>query len=370
MEWNLYTIINLLISGSYVILLILFSYQISKRKRSAPYLLSLLCFGLVGAFFAFLDSSALFPTFTSYSRIYLIFELTCYGLQFFFFYLFVESISHVRPRLWGIVIMCGLVILQNSSLYFMIWFSSISEKVIELLWLPADIGYNGLALMAFGIFGIPTYYRLYRYTKERKALGFIFSLILVISGFIIYSFIDYLGFFDLLPSWLENISILGEIFPLSGLFLFLITYGIDVDYIYRLPADHYTLMVSYKESGILLHSVNFKTHKNVDLKEHLFSGFISSFSLLFSEIFKEPSNIETISGKNIHSLMRSGKYINVMMVTRQPTLILERAMDRYIKEFENKYENELKQEIAEVSKFDNAISLVTPIFPFLKIKKE
>jgi hypothetical protein len=266
--------------------------------------------------------------------------------------------------------MCGLLILQNASLYFMVWFSPFSEEVVDFLWLPADVGYNSLAIVAFGIFGIPIYTRLYRYTKEGKALGFMISLSLVISGFIIHSFIDYLGFFDLVPPWLDNISILGEILPLSGLLLFLMTYIVEVDYIYRLPADHYMLMVSYKDSGILLHAVKFETHKEVNLKENLFSGFISSLSVLFTEIFKEPSQIETISGKNIHILMRSGRFITAMMVTRQPTSILENAMDRYIEEFENHYEKELKREIAEVSKFDDAIQLVKPIFPFLKFKNE
>ncbi|MEJ2279449.1 MAG: hypothetical protein P8Y70_17160, partial [Candidatus Lokiarchaeota archaeon] len=57
-----------------------------------------------------------------------------------------------------------------------------------------------------------------------------------------------------------------------------------------------------------------------------------------------------------------------IMLARQPTRILERAMDRYITIFEKKFERELDLESTEITRFKEADELIKPIFPFLKIE--
>jgi hypothetical protein len=262
--------------------------------------------------------------------------------------------------------MFGLLIIQNMSLWLMVWFASFSPTAVENLWLLADFGYNNLAIFAYWIIGIPTYYRLYRYTKEKKAIGFIIGLILAGSGYIVNSLIDYIGFFTTLPTWLDDIGILGDVFPLTGLIIFLITYIFDVDYIYRLPHDHYMLMVTYK-SGVAIHSVQFETERKVKIEENLFSGFISSLTFVFDNILQSPSPIDTISSKDASILLRSGEKIIVIVLTKQPTSILARALDRYIHRFEKRFKEELKEESTEVSKFQDAKEIISQIFPFLKI---
>jgi len=367
MSLDINIIVNILIGSFFAILFVLFTYQTTRKHRSAPYLLTSIFFGVLGAFFAFVDSVDLLPNFTTFNRIYLILELMFYGLQFFFFYLFVQDISRIRPQLWSLILMFAFLIIQNMSLWLMVWFSSFSATAVNNLWLFADIGYNNLAIFAFWIIGIPTYYRLYDYTKEKKALGFIFGLILVGGGYVVGSLIDYIGFFGTVPSWLNEISILGEIFPLVGLLIFLLTYILDVDYIYRLPHDHYMLMVTYR-SGVAIHTVKFNTKRQVQIEENLFSGFISSLTFVFDNILQSISPIEIISSKDASILMRSGENILVIILTQQPTSILARASDRYIKRFEDKFRDELKIESTEVGKFQEAEELIKPIFPFLKIK--
>ncbi|TFF92511.1 MAG: hypothetical protein EU543_05430, partial [Promethearchaeota archaeon] len=171
MSLDINTIVNILIGSFFTILFVLFTYQTTRRHRSAPYLLLSLFFGVLGAFFALVDSANLLPNFTTFNRIYLIVELMFYGLQFFFFYLFVQDIWRLHPQLWSLILMFVFLIIQNMSLWLMVWFSSFSTAAVDNLWLLADIGYNNLAIFAFWIIGIPTYYRLYDYTKEKKTLG-------------------------------------------------------------------------------------------------------------------------------------------------------------------------------------------------------
>lgn len=368
MNLEINTIINILIASFYTIFFLLFSYQTTRKHRSAPHLLLLLLFGLLGAFFAIVDSTEIFPNFGPYSRIYLIIELMFYGLQFFFFYLFVQDISRIRPHIWTLIVMFTFLIIQNMALWLMVWFSSFSSTAVDNLWFLADFGYNNLAIFSFWIIGVPTYYKLYDYTKEKKAIGFIFGLLLSGMGYIVNSLIDYIGFFSTLPNWLDSIAIFGEIFPLTGLIIFLFTYIFDVDYIYRLPHDHYMLMVTYK-SGVAIHSVKFKTKRAVEIEDNLFSGFITSLTFVFDNILRSPSPIETISSKDASILIRSGEKIMVIVLTQQPTSILTRALDRYIKKFEQKFSKELKKESTEISRFQAAKDLIGKIFPFLKIKE-
>jgi hypothetical protein len=127
------------------------------------------------------------------------------------------------------------------------------------------------------------------------------------------------------------------------------------------------LVVTYK-SGITIHSVKFQTKRNLEIKQNLFSGFMTSISFVFNNILKSEEPIETISSKDATILMRSGEKIIVIMIVEQPTKILERAMDRYIEMFEKRFQEELEEETSEVSKFKDAEDLINPIFPFLQIE--
>jgi transcription antitermination factor NusG len=369
MAFDIITILNIIIASLYAIFLALFAYETKTKNRSAPYLLLLLVFGVAGGFLAFIDSSEILPSFGPYGRIYLILELVCYGLQFFFFYLFIEDISSLKPRLSGLMLMLGLLVLQNVALWSIVWFSAVLPEATNYMWLLADIGYVNLPLVAFLIFGLPTYYRIYRYTEEKKALGFMLSMIITSLGFIIISLIDYIGFFGEIPVWLDSISLLGEIFPLLGLLIFLLTYLFDVDYIYRLPSDHYLLMITYR-SGVPIHFTTFETKKEVEIEENLFSGFISSIGMVFEQILRSSAPIESISSKEATIVIRSGKHVMGIILTKRPTSILARALDTYIKKFEKKYEEPLKNELVEVSAFEGAEALVKPIFPFFQIKDQ
>lgn len=364
MEWDFDSIIGLAIAAFFAVLLVFFLYQIVKKKRDAPFFVTLLFFGMLGGIFAFLDSADLFA---DPLRIMLTIQLTCYALQFFFFFMFVENLRSLKVNMLRFGIVFGFLLLQQFALWTIVWFKS--YPITTHLWLLADMGYNNVALISFLACGVPVYLKMYRYTKETKPIIFTIAIIIVSMGFIIISLSDYFSYFSTIPEWLASIGDLGDILPLTGLLLFVIVYISDVDYIYRLANDSYLLMISYK-TGIPIHKVNIKNQKNVYIEDSLISGLLYTINSIFTNVLQVKTPIESISSKEATALMRSGKYIVATILTEKDSAILARALERYVKEFESRYEDILKVNDSEVSKFNSADDLLTRVFPFFIIENK
>ncbi|MBD3213610.1 MAG: hypothetical protein GF311_13460 [Candidatus Lokiarchaeota archaeon] len=367
MEIVLETSIYIFIIGFYTILLLVLLYKLAKDNFSVPYLTLIPLFGILGGIFAILHMSDILPSFLYLDTIILALELIFWGFQFFFLYLFLEYLSTPRPHNMRMLCAFGLFLLQIFSHLLIIWFELISSSKSDNIWLLADIGYNNLAFFSL-IFGIYTYYKVYHDTREKRAAGFIIGLSLAFIGFIFHSLVDYIGFFSTLPEFLEEIGFLGDILPMFGLFVFIATYLYDLNYIYRLHGDHLLLLVTYK-NGLAIHSIEFECGSNIKIEENFFSGFISSLSFVFDKVLKSKYPLESISSKDETIMIRSGKKILVIFLTRNPTSILMKAMDKYIQFFEERFCNELEREELEISKFRSAKDLIKPIFPFLKVRE-
>lgn len=364
MEWDFDSIIGLAIASFFAVLLVFFLYQIIKKKRDAPFFVTLLFFGMLGGIFAFLDSANLFE---DPLRIMLAIQLTCYALQFFFFFMFVENLRSLKVNMLRFGIVFGFLLLQQFALWTIVWFKS--YPVTTHLWLLADLGYNNVALIIFLACGVPVYLKMYKYTKEIKPIIFSVAIIIVSIGFIIISLSDYFSYFSTIPEWLAVIGDLGDILPLTGLLLFVLVYISDVDYIYRLANDSYLLMVSYK-TGIPIHKVNIINQKNVYIEDSLISGLLFTINSIFTNVLEVKTPIESISSKEATALMRSGKYIVATILTEKASAILARALERYVREFESRYEDILKINDSEVSKFNSADDFLTQVFPFFMIENK
>jgi len=360
--------INILFVSFYFILLIIFICQTSRKHRSAPFLLLNLLFGVFGGFFAVVHNVDLLPNYTGYSNFYLLVELLFYGFQFFFFYLFLEDISELKPKLWRLMIMFGLLILQILGLGFIIISSSHSEELLLFSWILEGVGFNISAFIVFLLFGVPVYYKIYKYTKEKRVFGFILGLLIGSLGFILNSIYDGITLLYYIQIWPASVRVAINFFPMIGLLLFMITYLSDIDYIYRLPHDHFMLMVTHK-NGISLYTAQFSTKKDIEINENFFSGFISNVNYVYEEVLKSPSSIENVSGKEASILIRSKKHLLFAFVTHHPTAMLIRALERFADRFEEYFNSELKSDMNQVGKFQDADILIKENFPFLEIKK-
>ena len=364
-EWNISTYFNLGIVIGLFLLLILFLYQLGKKKRKVPEFVIGLVFGTLGSFFALIEGSGIIEL-DSYTRgVFLSLHLIFYCLLIFFFYLFLESILTIKVNLLRFLITFSLLFLQLLSHILIIWFYN--NPMTNDLWLLADIGYNSIGIFTFLFVGMLVYFKSYQYTKEKKPIILSMAMLIFGAGYIILSLIDYTSYFGGTPDWLKDISFLGDFLPFIGLMILLITYISDINYIYKFPFDNYVLMVAYK-FGIQIHSVYFETEKKVDLDVHLISGFLSSLNTIFGSILGKEDVIEQISGKNTHILSETGDFITVTIISEKINRYLKRSIRRYVREFEERYRSELKENFSEITHFNDAIEMINPIFPFLKPK--
>lgn len=366
-DFDIDTILNLSIAIVFFLLLLLFIFQTMKKKRSAPYFIISLFFGFIGGVFAYFDSIGLFDN----EDLVLAIQLTCYSLQFVFFFLFMETLQYLKlnAKRWSIILV--LFIIQQFALWRNAYFSVMGGYNNPALnfWVWADFGYDNLALYTFLIIGFPIYAKMYRYTKETRPLIMSIALIIVSLGFCIISASDYLSYFGATVDWLDNISILGDVLPLTGLLLFLLSYITDIDYLYRLPSDNYILMVSYK-SGVTIHSVRFKTRsRHVEIDENLLSGLFTGITMVFKNVLESHEDVQSILSKDATILMQSGKYVTAIIVADNISAILDRSLKRYVEEFENKFQEKLESEDKLISDFDSATELLKPIFPYLVVRE-
>ncbi len=366
MNWDFISIVNLINASLFAVILTNVIIQATRKNYSVPIFIRIVIFGMLGGFFAFIDSSGLIPIKIGDYDISLILQLSCYGLLYFNFYLFMESLVNLKPNIYRLCMAFGFLLLQLVSLWSIAWFSAQDVDGTGNLWLLADIGYNNLALFTCLIFGVPLYWRMYQYTKEKKSLAFAISLSIIGMGYIIISLVDYTGFAGEVPEALSTIRLLGEVFPMTGIFIFVLSYLSDIDYIYRLPSDHYVLMITEK-SGVPLFSLKLENKKGIKVEESIVSGLLSSLIMIFNNVLKSEKAIKDVSSEDATIQIQEGSQVFAIVLGEMPSLVLRKALRRFVREFEEKYSEKLKVGSGEVSGFDDAKSLVKSVFPFFKV---
>ena len=355
----------------FAILFVFLLVQTIKKKRYAPFLIASIFFGFLAALSQFLATEAIFEDYYVFN-VFEILEhqtnLTSYGLMLFFFYLFLEDLTGLRPNILRFSVAFGLLFLDLLPLWLMFWFRG--SPVVADLWLLTDIGYNVLGIFIFGCFGLWIYIKTFQYTKEGRSIALAISMATVGVG---YSFllIDNLNqYFDFIGKIPEGATIVGGAFPVIGLLIMVLSYVTNVNYLYRLPNDNYVLTVAYK-SGVPIHTVKLHTlRKKVSIAQEMLTGLISAVSTMFRGTLQSEADIESITSKDATILVESGTHVVVIIVSDNVSATLSRALKRYVKEFEQRFHVELAQESVESTGFDPATSILTRVFPFFKVDDE
>lgn len=362
----------LFITIAFGVLTILLLIQAIIRKRYAWSFFLSIIFGFmagVAAIFnelVFTDNAFL----TSFLRSL---HLNLYGFHFFCFYIFFERLISRKVNSLRLSIMIILITMQTLGL-FLVFYNEVNSLDAKMAWVLADIGYWSPALFTYIGLGVPIYIKTYKYTKEIKPIILCFGLIFVGVGFFI-SFLNDLEYifsvFEIylnFPSIIAELSEIANVFPLIGILLFVIVYLVNIDYIYRLPNDTFTLLV-LKRGGIPVHSVHLKTRKKTTIKEFLLSGMITAIDNVFREIMDEELPIERITSQGINILIKSGQTLSVVVITDKITYFLDKGLQRYINEFEKKYADEIKRDEENMHAYDGALKILKQVFPFFIIKE-
>jgi hypothetical protein len=366
------TALYLLLPGSFGLLLALFIVQTTTRERDVPFLIISVLFGTLSGIFAALRIADVFPSIPSQRAFFLSLHMSCAGLQFLFFFLFIEGLREYRPSSWRLLLAFGLSLLQLVSLWYIYWFQG--QDAVNDIWLFADIGYDTLGLFTFLGCALPLYIQTYRLTKEGRSIVLAIAVILIGAGFVLGSLGDYTDYFGQVFSEIpasfkdvvNDITGFNDALDLSGLLLFIIVYVTNVDYLYRLPNDNYALMVSLK-TGETIHFVRFKTRSKVDLNQDLLSGLLSTINSVFQAIMTTSASIKEISSKNATLLTESGQWVSATIITEKPSAILDKALKRYVNHFERMFSVRLGDKSTCVTDYDAAKTLLKKIFPFFVV---
>ena len=361
----------------FVVLVGLFIYQSQNQNRPVGYVLTSM---IMGSFttLGVLIWSTLEDKESEIAWILRSCYLIISGIQFLFFFFFIENSNSLKPSRTNVVI---ITILLGSQILGMIAFNifyqpGVTEnlKFLNFFKLLGRIGYNGLGVFIFGVLSLPIYYRMYKYTKETRAIILFTAAALIAGGYFITFIFDIFFIYNeglfVSGSFLRTMLDIGNNVPMIGLGTFAILYAFNLEYIYRLPFDHYVMVVAYR-SGLNILSVPFETkHKEIGIQEQLFTGMLTAINGIYTHVFESEKLIETIASKDLSIVMDNGKYISVIVATEHPSGILKRGMKLFVKKFEATFAGALERKEKDVMYFESAKNIFNRIFPFLESTKE
>lgn len=302
------------------------------------------------------------------------------AIQLIFYYRFIENIYHQKPHRTNLMFVSSFLVLMCigyiSNIIFFEKYNSHTNEFSKYFDLISSWGYNGLGLYIFGIVAMPIYYKVYKKTAENKAFVLMIAVILCALGFLITLIFDGIMSYNpdlfniydgVLNIW-EFIREIGNFLPVIGLAVYCIVYALNISYIYRLPFEHYFLMVIDK-SGLILLLIPFKTKRKVFLQEEMFAGMVTVMDEIYRIIFDSQYYIDKITNKDVSIVVEHGDEIAVLVATERASRILSRGMSMFVKRFENLYEEQIKLKDRDLNHFKSARNLLQQIFPFLQYEE-
>lgn len=361
----LYHSVFVLILGTLTILFII--HAIRTKKMIIALFLSIL-FGFLASVCSILNDQL---TINERGHVVLLtIQVGLNSIQFYFWYIHLERLEAVRVNYIRYGIVMFFLLLTFLSLFFIAFFYN-NREIVESLWIFADIGYNSLAIIIFGIFGSILSYKSFDYTRDKRQILFFLAYVMIGSGFIIIAVGDLHDFihFPTSEPFFEIFINIGHVLPLIGLFFLLGIYFSNLNYVYRLPFDVYLILVAYKTSGTLASAVWLETKKRMDFEVHLISGMLTAMNGIFGEIFESKRFIQEISGANATILFEVGNELISVVISQKSSFYLSQSLKGYLKAFEKKYSQEIQSRQPNLRKYEGAKDLISEYFPFCTIKK-
>lgn len=365
-DWGI-VLPNIIGSIILAVLIAIFIYHSVNQKRPVYYFLTTLILAFISTVLVAV-AWIIFEDGTLEMQIMRSLYLSISGLQICVFFMFLENSQRVKISTWRLVVCVGLLMFQIIGLWALVGFYGnyqIYDVYYTTFWMIAKTAFNSLAIFVYGVCAVPVYYQMFKYTKERKSLVMLISVVIMTIGYIFSFIIDIIDSLRDLTQFWSILKIFADNLPILGLFLVVIVYALDIKFIYRLPFNHYFLMVFYK-TGVPLFSIPFKTKgKKMELNEGIFSGLMSALNTVYSSLLISAEPIEEIRSKGITLFAENGKYISAIVASDQVSRVLFRGMRQFVQEFERKFQQELIRMESDRDYFTNGGTIFQRIFPFL-----
>ena len=187
-----------------------------------------------------------------------------------------------------------------------------NDLIIEITGRIANI----IGLVCFGYVSYVSFIT-YKTLKEREAILEFISMFVVFLAHIIYVLGD-----NMLLSFIDYSTIADTIGTL-GIFLLLLNYLSNLDYLYRLPFPIHQI-IGYNSSGLCIYSrsVYTKGLKTLQIEEMLFSGLISALSSGIKESLGTSTELRYIDATNKHILLHMHKGLTIVVVADNKSNLL------------------------------------------------
>jgi len=345
-------------------------YHLIKYKRS---IIELFLIMFVGSLFSIITIIFGMNIFIN-PKIQLLFRviyLSLAGIQLIFVELFLESCTHKNISKFKIIISSILLYCIFFGLWFQFFyfdFISISPNLHNFLKLQVYVSYNLLGIMIFSWSGIISFQKMYKYTKEKKALILLIGQYIIFFGFFITFFTDITIVYHDLNPFFNFMKLIGNILPAVGLLVIAIVYSRDLNYIYRLTYDHYFLYIIHKTEFVIM-NINFRIHnEKVKIQEDFFAGLVSAINSAYESILHSSIKIESIESKGTSLLFENRSNFSVIIATTRITKILERGLKRFVDIYEKKYQEFLNSEDIDIIKATNFKDGIKLFFQILSLQ--
>ncbi len=332
-----------------------------KRLRQAPFMLGSLASAFVLAF-CFLWA-AYYRTMTGEEQLVLEnISLIPLIFVFFFFYLYFEALTTVKPPLTRVITMSG-------SLIFIVTLdiSNILNLFAVPKLFPLFAGFTyfyGMLACGFGVSVFRKALATYRKTAIKIDLG-VFSatlastVILQVSGFSQFIFVSA---FD----WIMQLFWIGILVFMGAIGLLVINSVINGDYIYYIPHPIQAIML-YNDGGVLVYERTFESGDQRLLKgPELISSALTAFSSFFKEILGTEAKFSYIHAKNyeFHFADLPENVGTLVLVASSANLILLKSVKKLVHSLPNSLVESIKDFKGKMllEEFDKLIKVY---FPYL-----
>ncbi len=373
-------VITLLITGLMLIIGIIFVIQSVVKKRKAYSLTIAIFIGMVASL---VETLRLGLDLSLKTSAVLTISLSTWSLMYFitmFFFMQLNSES-INPVVFGFGLTFFLGEIVFGWLNTLPYYTDNFEHVITLLW---DFCYDALGILVFA-YGAYVHFRIYKKTNEKVGLLLFSALGLIAFGFF-WAFMGDLvkelggvgiviqGFFSV-NGIFANSLLVGDIFKLVGLFIFVGFYMFNFEYIFRLPFEIDSILL-FNRLGMLIYAGKYRItdylieDENIEKESipiDLITAAINAFSTFMAETTGSKKPLEKIITGDKLVIIKQSKNASVAIISTQSSYFLKRSMKDLLQAVEEKYKDELKLDFTESKYYDDVPRLIGHKFPYLRL---
>ena len=333
---------------------IVFIYQ-TRRKHRKIFFLS---FGLIipivaQSFYILINTSSLIHInllVGKYIRDYL------FGIFYFLIFMHFHNLYNENESNYLVNIVFGIISVSTTFLIL----SDVTNEPVILSITGRFTNVIGLACFSYISY---ISFLVAKMLREREAIVEFGSYFLVFIAHIIYVLGD--NFF-LQPF---DYTTIADTMGIIGIFLLLLNYLSNLDYLYRLPFPIHQI-IAYNNSGLCIYSrsVHTKGIEAVAIEEMLFSGLISAISNGIKEALGTTTDLRYIDATDKHILLEMYKGITVVVVSDNKSKLLTESARTVNKLIPDDIRNYINGTLVNVSKIEDKFDFfVKTAFPYVTI---